>query len=515
MKNNIGLFVAKRAALQPDREAIVDVSSGKRLSYVELDARCNQLGSGLLAGGLKVGDRVATLMLNSAEFVEVFFGMAKVGGVIVPLNWRLVADELSFILTDSGAETLVFGTAFAEVVAELHARGDAGTKVKTWIHVGNDADRPGFARSYEAMLAPQSKDTPALGASDDDLLFIMYTSGTTGLPKGAMHSHNTTMWSSLTGLVTADIRWDDRYLICLPLFHVGALQPLFSSIHRGGAVVIMAEFDPSRIWNIYVEEKITVTLAVPAMLNFMLTTYDAAAHDVSKLRWIMSGAAPVPVSLIEKYAGMGIEIHQVYGLTESCGPACLISPHEAIERAGSTGKAFFHTDIKVVDSDGNEVAANETGEVLVRGPHIMLGYWNRPEATEETIVDGWLHTGDIAMIDGDGHIYIKDRIKDMIISGGENVYPAEIENVLASHEGIKDVAVIGIPSASWGESPLAIVVKQDDSLDADEVMACCKGKLAPFKQPKGVEFVDVIPRNPTGKVLKRVLREQFPGPAPD
>jgi O-succinylbenzoate-CoA ligase len=515
MKNNIGLLVAKRASLQPNHEAIVDVASGNRLTYSALDARCNRLGNALVDAGLKAGDRVATLMLNSAEFVEIFFGGAKVGAAIVPLNWRLVADELSFILNDSGAETLVFGTAFNEVVADLHSRGDAGTKVKTWIHVGEDADRPEFARGYKAMLAVASEDAPALGASDDDLLFIMYTSGTTGLPKGAMHSHNTTLWSSLTGLVTADIRYDDRYLICLPLFHVGALQPLFSSIHRGGTVVIMAEFDPSRIWESYSEEKITVTLAVPAMLNFMLTTYDAGAHDVSNLRWIMSGAAPVPVSLIEKYAAMGIEIHQVYGLTESCGPACLISPDEAIERAGSTGKAFFHTDIQVVDSQGNEVGANETGEVLVRGPHIMQGYWNRPEATAETIVDGWLHTGDIAMIDDDGHIYIKDRIKDMIISGGENVYPAEIENVLAAHEGIKDVAVIGMPSAKWGESPLAIVVKQNDSLGVEQVLAFCNGKLADFKQPKGVEFISAIPRNPTGKVLKRVLREQFQGPAPE
>ncbi len=509
MKNNIGLLVAKRAALQPDREAIVDMGSGKRLSYAELDARCNRLGNALVDLGVNRGDRVATLMLNSSEFVETFFGAAKVGAVIVPLNWRLVADELSFILNDAGAQTLVFGSAFAEVVTELHARGEAGTKIKTWVHVGDDADRPAFARSYEEMVVAASDDAPELGASDDDLLFIMYTSGTTGLPKGAMHSHKTTMWSSLTGLVTADIRWDDRYLICLPLFHVGALQPLFSSIHRGGTVVIMAEFDPSRIWNIYGDEKITVTLAVPAMLNFMLTTYDATQHDVSRLRWIMSGVAPVPVSLIETYAQMGVEIHQVYGLTESCGPACLISPDEAIERAGSTGKAFFHTDIKVVDSDGKEVGANETGEVLVRGPHIMLGYWNRPDATAETIIDGWLYTGDIAMIDGDGHIYIRD----MIISGGENVYPAEIENTLAAHEGIKDVAVIGMPSADWGESPLAIVVKQDDSLAAEDVLSFCSGKLAPFKLPKGVEFIDEIPRNPSGKVLKRILRERFPGTA--
>ena len=295
---------------------------------------------------------------------------------------------------------------------------------------------------------------------------------------------------------------------------MGALNPLLTVIHRGGAVTIMAEFDPVRIWEIYGEEKITVTLAVPAMLNFMLSTYDAGAHDISNLRWIMSGAAPVPVSLIEKYSAMGIEIHQVYGLTESGGPACLISPDEAIKRAGSTGKAFFHTEVKVIDPDGGEVAANETGEVIIRAPHLMLGYWNRPDATAETIIDGWLHTGDIAMIDEDGFIYIKDRIKDMIISGGENVYPADIENVLASMEGVKEVAVIGMPSAKWGESPLAIVVKEDDSLTAEEVLAFCKGKLAPFKLPKAVEFIEVIPRNPTGKILKRLLRDQFPGAAP-
>ena len=513
MRMNIGQFVAKRAALRPEQEAIFDVGKGLRLSYRELDRCCNRLANGLLSKGLATGDRVATLLMNGSEFVEIFFGTGKVGGVIVALNWRLVADELSFILMDSGAETLIFGSAFAEVVAELQARGEEGTRIKTWIHLGPAADRPDFAESYEDWIAAAGEDEPEISAGDDDLLFIMYTSGTTGLPKGVMHSHTTTLWASLTALVTADIRWDDRYLICLPLFHVGALNPLLTTLHRGGSVTIMSEFDPTRIWQIYGEEKITVTLAVPAMLNFMLATYDAGVHDISNLRWIMSGAAPVPVSLIEKYSGIGIEIHQVYGLTETGGPSCLISPDEAIKRAGSTGKAFFHTDVKVVAQDGSEVAAGETGEVLVRAPHVMLGYWNRPEATAEAIIDGWLHTGDIAMIDADGFIYIQDRIKDMIISGGENVYPAEIENVLASHEGIKEVAVIGMPSEKWGESPLAIVVKQDDSLTAEQVLAHCKGKLAPFKLPRAVEFIDLIPRNPTGKILKRILREQFPGPA--
>ncbi len=513
MENNLGLVVQKRALMQPEQEALVDLGSGRRFTYRELNARCNRLAHALVGGGLASGDRVATLLMNGAPFVEMFFGAAKVGGVVVPLNWRLVADELSFILTDSGSETLVFGSEFVDVVKDLHGRGAEGTKVKRWIHVGDAAERPDFAEGYEEVLAASSDEDPELGARDDDLLYIMYTSGTTGLPKGVMHSHNTTLWGSITALITADIQYKDRYLIALPLFHVGALNPLLTTLHRGGGAVIMPAFDPTRIWELFSEENITVTLAVPAMLNFMLSTYDSSKHDISKLRWIMSGAAPVPVTLIEKYAGMGIDVVQVYGLTETCGPACLISPDDAVARAGSTGKAFFHTDVKVVDGDGHEIAAGETGEVLVRAPHVMLGYWNRPDATEESIVDGWFHTGDVAMVDADGYVYIQDRIKDMIISGGENVYPAEIENVISGMEGVREVAVIGMPSEKWGESPLAVVVKADDSISDGDVLDYCQGKLAPFKLLKAAVFIDEIPRNPTGKVLKRVLREQFPGPA--
>ena len=509
MQNNIGLFVTKRALLNPKTEAVVDVASGRRQTYPELNERCNRVANGLTDAGLSPGDRVATLLMNGPEFVETFFGAAKVGGVIVALNWRLVADELSFILTDCGASTLVFDTAFTEVVEELHSRGADGTQVTTWIHVGEAADRPGFAVGYEDVLGRASADEPEILASDDDLLFIMYTSGTTGLPKGVMHTHSTALWSVITGNSTADTRYGDRYLICLPLFHVGALNPMLSVFQKGGTAVIMSEFDPTRIWEVFGEERVTVTLAVPAMLNFMLLTYDKDAHDTSTLRWVMSGAAPVPESLIETYAGMGIEIHQVYGLTESCGPACLISPDDALTHAGSTGKAFFHTDVRVVDEDGNECGVDEPGEVLVRGPHIMTGYWNRPEATAETIVDGWLKTGDVAVMDADGFVYIQDRVKDMIISGGENVYPAEIENVLMAMEGIAEAAVIGIPSEKWGESPLAIVVRADESVTAEDVIAHCDGKLARFKMPKAVEFTDVIPRNPTGKILKRVLRDQY------
>ena len=510
MTNNIGQQYTVRASLNPDREAIFDVTADKRLTYAEANGRANQVANALVAGGLDKGDRVATLLMNGHQFVESFYGTAKVGGVIVALNWRLVADELSFILNDSGATVMLFGTPFAEVCSELQGRGAEGTKVTRWIHVGDKADTPAFAENYDEVLGAASNDEPEIRAGDDDLLFIMYTSGTTGLPKGVMHSHNTTLWSMVTAAATAELRKGDRYLICLPLFHVGALNPLFTTIYGGGSAVIMSEFDPVRIWELFGEEKIDCTLAVPAMLQFMLLTYDKDAHDTSYLRWVMSGASPVPVNLIETYAAMGIEIHQVYGLTETGGPACLIDADNAISRAGSTGKAFFHTEVRVVDDSGADCPANEPGEVLVRGPHIMVGYWNREDATAESLVDGWLHTGDIAYVDDDGFVYIHDRVKDMIISGGENVYPAEIENVILGVDGVKETAVIGVPSEKWGESPLAVVVKADEALTEDAVLSACQQSLARFKQPAKVEFIDAIPRNPTGKPLKRILRDQFP-----
>jgi len=512
VKHNVGLHLTKRAQLNPRREAIFDVTADRRFTYAEANARSNRVANAMTAAGLAKGDRVATLLMNGHQFVESFYGLGKVGGVTVALNWRLVPDELSFILNDSGAETMLFGTQFIDVCAELHDRGADGTQVARWIHVGDASDTPEWAEHYETVLAAVSDEEPHAVAGDDDLLFIMYTSGTTGLPKGVMHSHSTTLWSMITGAATAEVRKGDRYLISLPLFHVGALNPLMTTLYQAGTCVIMSEFDPVRIWELFGEEKITVTLAVPAALQFMLLTLDTDQHDYSTLRWVMSGASPVPVTLIETYAGMGIEIHQVYGLTETGGPACLIDPDDAIAHAGSTGKAFFHTDVKLVGEDGDEAAHGEPGEVYVRGPHIMVGYWNRPDATEESFVDDWFKTGDIAVRDADGFVYIQDRVKDMIITGGENVYPAEIENIILGVEGVKDAAVIGVPSERWGESPMAVVVRADESVTEDAVFTACQQSLARFKQPVKVEFIEAIPRNPTGKALKRVLRDQYPDP---
>jgi O-succinylbenzoate-CoA ligase len=512
MRENLGLLLAKRASLSPRLEGLVEVELGRRFTFAELNARANQTANTLLALGVRPGDRVALLLMNGAEFIESFFAVAKIGAIVVPLNWRLVADELAFILKDSGATVLVYGGEFRAPVAELEPRG---TAVRAWLHVGGDDTRDAFARSYAALQSDAPADEPAIGADGADDLYIMYTSGTTGLPKGAVHTHESALWASLTIGMTADVRYRDRYVIVLPLFHVGALTPLTGNVHRGVTSFVMRAFDPVRLFETVAAERVTVLLAVPAMLNFMLQVPDLERFDCSSLRWIMSGAAPVPVTLIEAYAKRGIEIHQVYGLTESCGPACLISPEDAIAKAGSTGKAFFHTDVRVVDEAGAEVPPGQVGEVIIRGRHVMKGYWNRPDATAETIRDGWLHSGDLATVDAEGYVYIADRKKDMIISGGENIYPAEIENVILSHPKVREVAVIGQASAKWGESPLAIVVRKDASLTEEEVVAHCQGRLARYKQPRGVRFIDEIPRNPAGKILKRLLRERFPEPARD
>jgi acyl-CoA synthetase (AMP-forming)/AMP-acid ligase II len=510
MTVNIGDLLRRRAHLAPSTEALVEPAIGRRLTYRELNARANSVANGLRGIGVSEGDRVALLLMNSAEFVESFYAVAKIGAVNVPLNWRLVPDELEFILADAGAAVLVYGAEFAPVAAELRSRGDA-TAITHWIQVGGDgADS---AVDYDDWRSAQSDAEPALAGSADDLLFIMYTSGTTGPPKGVMHTHATVMWAIQTINSTADFQVRDRFLNSLPMFHVGALTPSLCVAYRGLTLVAMRSFDPHEAWQLIDDEQITTTLLVPAMLQFMLGVYDAERHRASTLRWVMSGAAPVPLELIKTYESMGIEIHQVYGLTETCGPACLITGEDALARAGSTGRSFFHTDVRVARPDGSDCEPDEPGEVLVRGPHVMTGYWNRPDATAETIVDGWVHTGDVATMDADGFVTIIDRTKDMLISGGENVYPAEIENVLLGHPGIADAAVIGVPSATWGECPLAVVVTCGDGVSAEDVMAHTRGKLAPFKTVKKVEFVTEIPRNPSGKILKRELRERFPDPA--
>ena len=511
-QNNIGALLRNRARLQADHAAYVDGNQTLRLTFGELHERTSKLGNALLSAGIQKGERVGLLIMNSAEFVESYFALATIGAVIVPLNWRLVPDELEFILKDSGTRRLIYGEEFVETVAELHARGDK-TDIEHWLQVEGEQAIAGFAESYNAFRDAGDATPPPLGASNDDMLYIMYTSGTTGLPKGVVHTHNTSMWGVLTIAATGDYHADDIFISPLPMFHVGALTPLTVNIYRGVTSVVMRSFDPQKAWQLIEQENVTTGLMVPAMLNFMLQVQTPPADAFAQLRWLMTGAAPVPISLVRAYGELGIRVLEVYGLTETCGPACLMDSANATKKPGSTGQSFYFTEVKIADDSGTEMALGEAGEVWVRGAHIMQEYWNRPDATAETLVDGWLRTGDVAVMDADGYVFIQDRIKDMIISGGENVYPAELENILMSHPDVAEAAVIGQESAKWGESPLAILVRTNSELTQADVLQFCEGKLAPFKRPQAVEFIDEIPRNPSGKILKRILREQFPGPA--
>ncbi|MYD43563.1 MAG: long-chain-fatty-acid--CoA ligase [Gammaproteobacteria bacterium] len=512
MHTRIGDLLEKRAYLTPDKIGYID-ESGARFTFLELNERCNRIANTLIDRGLSKGERVALLLMNSSEFLELFFALGKIGCVTVPLNWRLVPDELEFILKDSGATKLVFSDEFAESVTELHVRG-AKTDIVEWLHVTNDGTPLPFALDYHTYRDAGASSRPVVDVQLDDKLYIMYTSGTTGLPKGVVHTHKTSFYGVLTIAANTYFREDDSFLSPLPMFHVGALTPLTISIYRGIAPVVMRSFDPITAWELIERERVTTGLLVPAMMNFMLQVPNLERFEFSRWRWCMTGAAPVPHATIQAFSDLGIDVMQVYGLTESCGPACLSNGKESLDRPGTTGRSFFHTDVAIVRADGSTCEANEPGEVLVKGEHVMREYWHRPDATKETLVDGWLHTGDIATMDEDGYVYIQDRLKDMIISGGENVYPAEIENLILTLEGVKDCGVIGQPSERWGESPFALIVREDASMNEATVMNFLDGKLARFKMPCGAAFVDEIPRNPSGKILKRILREQYPGPAP-
>ena len=511
---NMGDVLSRRAARNPNALAVVDTGTEERLSYAELDSRANQCGNMLIELGIRPGDRVALLLPNCIPFVETFYGGAKVGAVIVLLNWRLVADELEYLLTDSGATVLVFSYDYARVAAELQRRGT--TAVTTWVQVGETAEGPGGALSYVDCRHAASSSSPAIGAGNDDVLCLCYSSGTTGRPKGAVLTHEGQLWAIVSNLGSSeDFNLSGNYLLVMPMFHLGGLLPLEVAIFGGSTVVIMKTFDPNEVWNVVGRERVTSGLVVPAMLNAMLNVYDPEKHDLSSIRNLWCAAAPLPVTLIERCMEKGIGLLQTYGLTECGGPGTILGQDDATRKVGSSGKPYLLTDVKLVRPDGVTCESGEAGELLIRARHVMKGYWNNPDATAGAIVDGWLHTGDVATMDDEGFVTIQDRIKDLIISGGENIYPAEIENVILSHPGVREVSVVAQPSMKWGESPLAVVVRSDAALTESDVLDWCNGKLARYKQPKSVRFVDEIPRNASGKALKRILRDRYPEPAPE
>jgi acyl-CoA synthetase (AMP-forming)/AMP-acid ligase II len=500
MKVNIGELLTKRALITPDREALV--CENIRVTFLEMNERANRLANAMKNLGVGHGDRVSMLAFNEPEYYDVLFGLGKIGAILVPINYRLAGPEMQFILSDCEPKVMVFGQEYAGIVDSI--RNDL--PVKDYIAISNDP--PEWAISYKTLIDEVSEEEPEITGGDDDTLTILYTSGTTGRPKGAELTHLNFFWASVNGAATL-MGAGDTIMVALPLFHVGALGGVPMYIHRGLRTVLLKTLDPKRFLELIEEEKVTAFGSVPALLDFLKLVPNFEKYDWSSVKVILVYAAPVPVTLIKEYNEAGISVRQLYGMTECCTGTVLDSEN-AIKKAGSCGRPFFHTDIRVVDDKNNDVGPDVMGEILMRGPVVMKGYWNRPEATVETIVDGWLHSGDIAKVDKDGFYYIMDRKKDMIISGGENIYPAEIEDVLLGNFKVADVAVIGYAHEKWGEAVKAIVVvKPGEKLTEEELVEWCQGKIGRYKIPKKVVITDTIPRTPTGKILKKDLRKQF------
>ena len=501
MRINIGGLLTKRAAMTPDREGLV--CEGIRRTYKQLNGRANRLANTMKALGVDHGDRVGLLALNEPEYLDMYFGLGKIGAILVPINHRLAGPEIEYILSDCEAKVLVFGKEFAEVVDSI--RNDIPAKDLIAIF----DDPPEWAKSYESVIGDASDEEPEEEGGDDDTLTILYTSGTTGRPKGAMLTHTYYFWNSVNLMSTLGTDVGETTLIALPLFHIGALAGPPWLVHGGGRAVLLRTLDPKRFLELIQEEKVNGFGSVPQLLDFLKLVPDFEKYDWSSIKVILVYAAPVPVALIEEYAAAGIKVRQLYGLTE-CNTATVLDGENAIAKVGSCGKPFFHTEVRVVDDNDQDVGPEVKGEVLLRAPNVMKGYWNRPEETEAALKDGWLHTGDVGRLDEEGFLYIMDRKKDMIISGGENIYPAEIEDSLRHNPKILDVGVIGYPHEKWGEAVMAVVaVKEGEELTEAELLEWCQGKIGKFKIPKKVVFTDAIPRTPTGKILKRVLRDEY------
>jgi fatty-acyl-CoA synthase len=501
-------WIAHFSRRTPDKIAAVDLGSGRRLSYAQFDARISRLARHLRDGlGVARGDRVAVLALNTTNTLEVQFACFRIGAVFLPLNMRLTVPELQFIVGDASPKVMIHDSDLAEVartVAKL-------CNISSALLLGPDG-------SYEAAIAASKPLDRAEIVTLDDISTIMYTSGTTGQPKGAIITHGMTFWNCVNLGGPAYISPSSVLLTVLPLFHTGGLNCYTNPVlHAGGTVLIMRAFDPALALELISDPsyRINQFFGVPAIYQFMAQHASFATADFSRIAIGGVGGAPMPVPLLKVWEARGVALQQGYGMTETSPAVLTLDKEDAARKAGSSGKPVLHTEVRIVRPDGTDAAVGELGELWVRGPNVTPGYWNRPDANESSFTDGWLHTGDATRVDEEGFYYIVDRWKDMYISGGENVYPAEVESVLHQLAAVAEAAIIGIPDAQWGEVGLAIVaVKAGHTLSAEEIHAHCQANLARFKCPRQIEFVDALPRNATGKIHKPTLRRNFGASSP-
>jgi acyl-CoA synthetase (AMP-forming)/AMP-acid ligase II len=498
----IGRWATRRAQLSGDRIAFV--YGDREWTYREFDARTNQLARSLVEqAGVRRGDRVAALLLNSVEFMEVLFACAKIGAIFAPINFRLAAPEIGFILADLGADVLVL---HEQLTAGRTALGEPGVRVRRVVTVGPE---------YEELLASGEPHPLDMDVDPRDIAMIMYTSGTTGRPKGAMLTHGNTAANARNACASMGrgLRETDVTVTVAPMFHIGGLGVhSLPFVYVGARNVVVPAFDPAGMLELMARERATVQFLVPAMWAALMRVPGFASYDLSALELAVSGGAPTPLLVIDFFTEHGVPFQEGFGMTETAPAVSLLGAEYVKDKAGSIGRALFAVDARIVDADDRDVPTGTVGELVVRGDNVFAGYWMLPEATAEAFRSGWFHTGDLGRMDDEGFLTLVDRKKDMIITGGENVYPVEVEQVLSHCPGLLEVAVIGVPDEKWGETVVAVAAMEPGAeVTPDALIAHARERLAHFKCPTRVELVDSLPRNATGKVLKTELRRRYTG----
>ncbi len=500
-------IAAKRAALTPDKIALEEVVGGARLSYRELDARACRFAGALRDRAIAEGERIAILTHNAASFFEILFACGKARVVLVPLNWRQTVAELTPLIDDCTPRLLLHDAATAELAAALAQARPGLTLMR--VHAENESAAPGSYQAARDTAAERHDWDPVWPA--DGLWYMLYTSGTTGRPKAVMQTFGMAHANFVNLASAIDLTANDVTPNYLPLFHTAGINlHTLPTLIVGGSVKVLPGFDADRFFDLIEEGVLTALLAVPAVYQALSVHARFAAADLTKVRSWASGGAPLAHALIDLYAGRGVTVCQGYGMTETGPTTFLMRPEEAVRKRGAVGRPLLLTESRIVDANGRELPPGEAGELLIRGANVTPGYWNRPDATADAFDrEGWLHTGDVARCDEDGFVFIVDRIKDMYISGGENVYPAEVENVLAGHPDILEAAIVGIDDARWGEVGRAFLIPRPGrAVDEAAVRLYCRERLAAYKVPKSFVVVDDLPRTPAGKVRKHVLRAQ-------
>lgn len=487
---------------------------GRSRTYAELDERVSRLAGALRKRGVSRGDRIAVLGLNTLEVIETFFASGRLGAVCVPVNFRLVADEIGYVLTDSGTKACVVQAQLAQQLGK--ARAGLDTETTCLVYGGDEqavrAAGPA-ADDYEQALADAPPRFDEVAVDEHEPAFIMYTSGTTGRPKGAVLTHFNLLLHAFSNMATLGVTNDDRvWLAAAPLFHIAGLSGMLPNLLLGGRTVLLpsGQFDPAATLDLMERERVSSCFLVPAQWQAICAVPDIARRDLSSLRKISWGAAPASTTLLRTMIDTfpQAEVTTAFGQTECSPVTTVLRGEDSIRKIGSVGTPMVNVEVRVVDDDMNDVAPGEVGEIVYRGPMVMKEYWNKPAETAEAFRGGWFHSGDLVRQDEDGYYFVVDRKKDMIISGGENIYCAEVENVLAAHPKIGEVALIGMPDERWGETPLAVIAPRtaDDPPTPADLDGWCADRLAKYKRPRRIAIVPALPRNPSGKVLKTQLR---------